>query len=331
MKSRYALATLTLICTLLGGTGRAASKVEFKPEKNKIDVFIGGKLFTSYLYAEDPSQPMVRKDCVLAKPVLFPVHTPSGEMICRGYPFISIEGENQDHPHHMGIYFTIDINKHHFWGNSTQPLPKIRHLRVFQMKGDAGQGTLTTESHWLGNDGNPMLLEQREMIFRSYESKDQYAIDFNITLKALHQDVVFSDTKEGMMAIRVAPWLKETGGTGKYLSSEGKETEKNVWGRRAQWMRLEGKKDNKIYGVAILNHPDSVNYPTFWHARGYGCFTANPLGQGAFEKAHKVPNAKDLNFTLRPGQGAIFKHRMLIYEGLRSKEQLEKEFQEYTK
>ena len=96
-------------------------------------------------------------------------------------------------------------------------------------------------------------------------------------------------------------------------------------------MRLQGQKDGKTYGITIFNHPQSVNFPTFWHARGYGCFTANPLGQGAFERSRKVPDAKNLNFTLQPGQGATFKHRMLFYEGPRTKEQLETEFLNYSK
>jgi hypothetical protein len=331
MKGIWYLAVMIVLGVWFQGISRAAPKVEFKQEKNKIDVFIGGKLFTSYLYALDPAQPMVRKGCVLAKPVLFPVHSPSGVMMCRGYPFIKVESERPDHPHHMGIYFTIDVNEHRFWGNSAKPFPKIQHVKVTQMKEGQGEGTLATVSNWIGNDGKPMLQEQREMIFRTYENGDQYAIDFNITLKALNPKVVFGDTKEGLMAIRVAPWLKESGGTGKYLSSNGEEMEKGVWGKRAKWMRLQGEKEGKTYGVAILNHPKSVNYPTFWHARGYGCFTANPLGQGAFEKSRKVPNAKNLNFTLQPGQGATFKHRMLIYEGPRTQEQLEKEFLNYTK
>jgi len=328
-KSRFVHRVIILVL-LAQGVVLAAPKVEFKQEKNKIDVLIGDKLFTSYLYAVDPAQPLVRKDRVLAKPVLFPVYFPSGEMMCRGYPFVNVKGERQDHPHHMGIYFTIDVNEHHFWGNSSKPFPRIQHSKVRQMKGGPGQGTLATVSNWLDNNGKPMLQEQREMIFRTYESGDQYAIDFNITLIALNQKVVFGDTKEGMMAIRVAPWLKESGGTGTYLSSNGKEKERDVWGRRAKWMRLQGHKNGKTYGITIFNHPRSVNFPTFWHARGYGCFTANPLGQGAFEKSRKVPDAKNLNFTLQPGQGATFKHRMLFYEGPRTKEQLEKEFLNYS-
>ena len=319
-----------LVLTLLAGvSGVAAGKVEFVEHANRIDVMVAGKLFTSYVHAIDPAKPMIVKDRVLAKPILFPVCSPSGVVVTRGYPLMDIPGEARDHPHHMGVYFTVDINEEHFWGNSSKPLPRIEHKKVTQMKSGAGSGTLSTIAHWVGSDGKPMLEESRQMVFIA-DKEGQYAIDFTIRLKALDKRVVFGDTKEGMMAIRVAPWLKERGGTGRYLSSEGKETEKNVWGRRAKWMRLEGQKDGKTYGVAILNHPDSVNYPTFWHARGYGCFTANPLGQGAFERSHKVKDASNLNLTLEPGQSACFKHRMVIYEGPRIGEQIEAEFGDYT-
>jgi hypothetical protein len=164
------------------------------------------------------------------------------------------------------------------------------------------------------------------MVFQVLEEKTQYAIDLSITLTALQDQVVFADTKEGMMAIRVAPWLKEEGGQGQYLSSNGERTEKNVWGKRAKWMSLQGEFQDKTYGIAILNHPTSTNYPTYWHARGYGCFSANPLGQGAFQKGTKVENPQDLNLTLAKGESALFKHRFIFYEGPQAKEQLDQAF-----
>jgi hypothetical protein len=324
------LGTSGCTTTVMPGAALTDAQVEFVEQDHKIDVMVGGKLFTSYLWQVDPDIPMVAKGRKLVKPILFPVYTPSGTMMTRGYPFIEVEGESQDHPHHMGVYFTVDINKEKFWGNSTEPLPAIKHIKVTKMKGHAGRGTLSTISHWVGSDGRVMLEEQREMIFYA-AAQDAYAIDFNICLKAVDQEVVFGDTKEGMMAIRVAPWLKETkGGNGTYLSSNGAETEKNVWGRRAEWMRLQGEKDGQDYSVAILNHPSSTNYPTFWHARGYGCFTANPLGQGAFERSLKVPDAQNLDLTLKPGEQAWFKHRMIILEGPSSKELMDKAFAAYA-
>ena len=137
--------------------------------------------------------------------------------------------------------------------------------------------------------------------------------------------------------MRLEPWLTESQdkkyplGTGRYLSSNGDETEKDSWGKRAQWIRIEGEKDGKAVGIATLNHPTSVNYPTYWHNRGYGCFAANPLGQLTFQKGRKVENPKAFNLTLEPGESTILRFRVIIYDGPRTKEQLDREFAKYAK
>ena len=329
MKSTRHLLITALLFVLLSHSLCSAAKVEFKQHENKIDVLVDGKMFTSYLWKIDPTEPMYAKDCQLAKPVLFPVYSPSGEMMVRGYPFKNIEGESRDHPHHMGIYFTVDVNQDYFWGNSKADRPKIQHIKVTNMKSEKSSAVLTTVSHWIDGGGKAILEENRQMTFIASE-KNQYEIDFDITLKALDKKVVITDTKEGMMAVRVAPWLRENDGTGEYLNSQGQKKEAGVWGRRAKWMRLQGTKDNTTRGILFFDHPQSTNYPTFWHARGYGCFTANPLGQGAFEKSRKVPNAENLNLTLLPGQQAAFKYRMVFYDGPITADQIEKQYKQYT-
>ena len=35
--------------------------------------------------------------------------------------------------------------------------------------------------------------------------------------------------------------------------------------------------------IAIFDHPGNPGYPTYWHARGYGLFAANPLGRHIFD------------------------------------------------
>lgn len=310
----------------------AAPKVEFKEGKYKIDVLIGGKLFTSYLHTPDPAQPMLVPGILLTKPVLYPVHSPSGIVVTRGFPFMDVPGEKRDHPHHIGVYFTVDNvgpDKDIFWGNSKTPLPAIHHVKVLKMKGGVGDGTLATLSDWVGKKGETLLQEEREMVFR-VAAPDRIDVDFTIWLKALKQEIDITDTKEGMFAIRVAQWLTEEG-TGRYLNSEGQEMEKGVWGKRANWVRLRGEKDGKPVGIAIFNHPTSTNSPTYWHARGYGCFSVNPLGQLDFQKAHKVPDPKPFDLKIKPGGKALFKYRMSIYEGDMDKAKADALYQSYAR
>ncbi len=290
----------------------------FVDKDNRVIVMVDGEDITSYRYGDE-----------LSKPILWPVKSPSGIVLTRGFPFAKVKGESTDHPHHTGVFFTYDnVNGQGFWNNTTSP-PQIKQIGSVKMETKPGKGILETVSHWTAKSGKVLLEEKRKMEF--VPGEEQYTIDFTIELIAQNEKVVFGDTKEGMFAIRLADWLKEDGGTGEYLSSNGDRREKNVWGRRASWVRLQGQQDGRVIGIAIFNHPDSVNYPTYWHARGYGLFSANPLGQFDFQKGRGVENPEHLNFTLESGQSALFRFRIVIYDGARTTEQLEKQFKEFVK
>lgn len=295
----------------------SGQKVSFLQKENQIDVLFNGHHFTSYLFTPD-----------LTKPILHPVHSPSGIKMNRSFPLETVDGESRDHPHHTGLFFTYDeVNEDGFWGNTTPP-PEIKHIKATRMIDGSGEGILSTILHWIGKNGKIILEENRKMIF--YPGKIEHIIDFSITLTARDTTVVFHDTKEGLFAIRVAHWLREKEGSGRYLSSNGDETEENIWGKRASWVKLEGKKGDKTLGIAILNHPQSTNYPTYWHARGYGLFSANPLGQFAFQTTRKVPNPQQYNLTLKKKESAVFIFRMVIYEGQRSRQYFDDEFKKYA-
>lgn len=332
---KHSIVSLLIGLLAFAGGCQTGPKVAFVRGDNKIDVIIGGEHFTSYLYGGEHYKLVNGADKhdkgFLAKPVLFPVNTPSGIGVNRGYPLLEVESEEKDHPHQVGIFFACDkVNGDGFWENTTS-LPQIRHVKVTKMKPGTGKGTLSTVMHWVGKSGRTLLEENRDMVFAAGE--DEYTIDFSINLTAQDSKVVFEDTKEGMFAIRVADWLREDDGSGNYLSSNGDKSpvNKNIWGKRAQWVRLQGEKDGKTTGIAIFNHPTSVNYPTYWHARPYGLFSANPLGQYDFEKKRNPESAKPLNFALEPGETAHFGFRTIIYEGDRTKDQLERRFREFIK
>jgi hypothetical protein len=53
-----------------------------------------------------------------------------------------------------------------------------------------------------------------------------------------------------------------------------------------------------------------VGYPTYWHARGYGLFAANPLGQKEFSKGKE-----ELNYKLPAGKSVTFRYKVLIHSG----------------
>jgi hypothetical protein len=81
--------------------------------------------------------------------------------------------------------------------------------------------------------------------------------------------------------------------TGVYLTSEGVKGPA-VWATRGRWCTLTGHTmAATLFRIAIIDHPGNPGYPTYWHARGYGLFAANPLGRSIFD-----PRQPPFNYTL---------------------------------
>ena len=95
------------------------------------------------------------------------------------------------------------------------------------------------------------------------------------------------------------------------VNAEGRETEKNVWGRRSAWVDYFGLVDGKTVGVAIFDHPSNPGHPTYWHARAYGLFAANPFGARDFTG----DKSQDGSLTIQPGERLRFRYRVVIHPG----------------
>lgn len=307
-------------------------KVEFsvrEPEQ-RVDVLIGGKLVTSYCWPEN-----------VYKPVLYPVRTLSGTEITRGFPLRPREGERDDHIHQVGSWLNYgNVNGFDFWGNGSTGKRSenggvIQHLGIEQAKGGNGEGVLSVKAIWQDPSGKELLEEKTE--FHFIVDSQTYWIDRITTLTAGSQDISMKDTKEGMFAIRVARQLElpsnedvtllDSQGkpgsekassnkdvTGNYRSSEG-ITGEAVWGTRAKWMDLYGTINNEKVSVIICDHPKNPSYPTYWHARGYGLFSANPLGGNDFTKGKEI-----VNFSIPAGQSVTFRYRTIITSGFHMNE-----------
>jgi hypothetical protein len=76
-----------------------------------------------------------------------------------------------------------------------------------------------------------------------------------------------------------------------------------------------------------MDHPNNVGYPTYWHARGYGLFAANPLGQEVFSEGKEK-----LNFSLAKGDSVTFKYTILVHNGEQlTQDSLNKYFSDFSK
>lgn len=308
-------------------TGLPEIDLKVKEEEKKVEVRIDDELFTAYIWPD-----------MLKKPVLWPVMSPGGNMLTRSYPMAHREGDRSDHPHHVGIWLNYgNVNGLDFWNNSEAVPPEradsygtIYHRSIEKAEGGKGEALLAVRCDWKAPDGTIMLEEQT--LFNFAASGNQRIIDRTTTLTAGIDEVSFSDNKEGMFAIRVARELElpsenparlvdshgnvtlveemdNTRVKGNYRSADGVEG-KDVWGTRCRWMKLSSEINGEPVSVVIIDHPSNVGYPTYWHARDYGLFSANTLGQKVFSEGRN-----EMDFKLNQGESVTFNYRLVVAAG----------------
>ena len=342
MKKIYIFSLAVCFVAMASLTGYSQSvKIVDAKDKKQLDVYIDDQLFTSYCYWDSQK-----------KPILYPLRTSKGTVVTRSYPVASVAGERTDHPHHVSVWFNYgNVNGVDFWNNSggkgSEKMGTIVHRAVKKTKNGKGAASMDVSMDWIMPDGSKILQQDEQIIFRA--AKDLRIIDRIITLTAQNTEVVFRDSKEGALGIRVARQLEEPsnqplvftdeqgnptkvavldnkGVEGVYLSSEGKIGEKDVWSSRAKWATLSGNVKGEDVAIGIFDHPKNPTYPTYWHARGYGLFAANPFGAKEFTKG-----ATTLNYTLKPGQTVTLRFRILVHSGNLPKDQTETLYQQFPK
>ena len=318
-----------LMIMVLSSTLGVAQGFKWKEKKDekKLELQWNGKLITAYCYFDSTE-----------KPILYPIKTLSGKTVTRGYPIAPRQGERTDHPHHAGLWFNYEsVNGLDFWNNSTA-IPQERkphygsidHQKVLDVKASAKNASLQTTSHWVNNSGTVILEEHTTFNF-SVDGSD-FIIDRTAELKAVEPEVLFKDVKDGLIGLRVAralempskqqdkfvdangiettvPMTNNDGVTGIYLNAQGILGDA-VWSTRSEWVSLSGVLNNEKVSIAIIDHHDNINYPTYWHARGYGLFAANPLGAKVFSEGKS-----ELNMVLRKGETKTFRYRIVIHSG----------------
>ncbi|MEO7531045.1 MAG: PmoA family protein [Sediminibacterium sp.] len=318
-----------LFITALPGTLFSQSKnnvvVKQDATKQKVNITIGGKPFTEFIFTD-----------TIEKPFLYPIYAPNGQTITRGFPWNPQPNDPVDHPHHIGLWFNYEnVNGLDFWNNSFAIAPDkkkqygwIRTEKILQTESGA-KGKLVYTANWTDQQKNVLMQEKTTYVFSVINNAS--VIDRLTELTAV-QDVTMPDVKDGMLGLRVAHELelpvkqtkeykddkgiitkviatKDSSVTGNYITSAGKEGDA-AWATRGNWCMMYGKKGGDAISIVMIDHPQNPGYPTYWHARNYGLFAANPLGQKVFSEGKEV-----LNFKLAKGAKTVFRYRVVIASG----------------
>jgi hypothetical protein len=316
MKPRcFSVFALTILA-LLGTSLHAADAVKLTRLADRVHVEIGGQPFTDYIFGDGAS----RSYC-------YPLLAPDGTPLTRDFPMKKDTGDDTDHPWHRSLWFAHSMmNGVDFWNEGAGDVgrsPKDKghtELEALVETTSGKVGVIRTRDRFLAPDGKLICTDERTLRFHA--DADGRYIDFEITLHALPDaPLLMGDNKDGTMATRVAQWMTmphkvkgvETGGSGHIVTAKG-DRDSKAWGTRADWCDYHAEHDAKTYGIAIFDHSQNLRHPTWWMARDYGLFGANPFGWHDYEKEFaKEPHKGD--YTIPAGTSLTLRYRFFLHLG----------------
>lgn len=321
-----------LLALALFTTAQAANLTVTESPKGAL-VKIGEQIFAEYVVTHEGTN----------MPYLWPIYGPGQKPMTRAYPMQTIEGEQHDHPHHRGLCFGHeDIAGYDTWAeeatfeeqlkgkNAAKARERMKHLGSIQhrkfekLESTEDAVTIVALSDYLDATGKKLLEERRTMVF-SLDGESRL-IDVDIELIASEGPVTAADKKDAGLSIRVPTSMAvDTKLGGKLVNSDGL-TDADTWAKRAKWCDYHGPVQGEHLGVAILNHPASFRFPTYWHSRTYGLFTANPFGIQSLN-----PKEASGAYTIEPGTPTRLYHRFIFHKGDEKAAKIEAAWQAYSK
>jgi len=298
--------------TVAAGVGNAVEIEDIGD--GKLEVRIGGKLLTRYHYGEQ-----------WPRPFLYPFIGPGGVAVTRHFPMRDdVEGEKLDHPHHRSIWVAYgEVNGTDNWSEG-EGHAFIRHRKFEEVTGGPVFGRIRSVNSWVSAEGAKQMEDVREFTF--YNCESERLMDVDVRFVATDGDVLLSDTKEGgVLSVRVATTMDGERG-GLIVNSRGGSTESQTWGKPAEWVDYSGPVGDKTMGIAIMDSPASFRYPSRWHVRDYGLFTANPFALKYYEPDTGING----DHTIPNGQQIEFKYRVYVHEGGADQAEVAKHYADFV-
>lgn len=206
-----------------------------------------------------------------------------------------------DHPHHKGIWNTIDeVNGIKFWNEDG--IVRNQSVTVDQAAGESAQ--LTMVNHWLAADGSPVVKETTRLRFFA-----DYSLATDIEFTAVDKAVTFGDTKEGLFAIRLPNSMRENAGGGPVANAEGLTTTVSCWGKTSPWVDYAGPVGHRKLAVTLMDWAGAFRKSRY-HVRDYGLFSINPFGPKSYTNGME-PEAP---VTIEPGKSIQLRYGLSVRE-----------------
>ncbi len=272
-------------------------KVTAEKTGDKIEIKVNGNLFTNYIISEHEKYPF-----------FFPVNGPSNASVT--------SMRNANYPHHSSLFFGCDrVNGGNYWQEGLER-GQIISLRADIIETGNDKVVIENECIWR-RPGADAPIKDKRIITISAPSKGKFQIDFDVTMEILI-DVVIEKTNHSLFSGRMDPDLAVING-GTIVNAEGETGEKATFGKRSPWIDCHGKRQGKIEGMAIMQHPSNDWYPAPWFTRDYGFFSHTPI----------YWPENDKTTTLKKGEEIKLRYRVLVHSGNHIEAGIAGEFEKY--
>lgn len=260
-----------------------------------------------------------------ARPFLFPLKGAGGVNLTRGWPMVDAPDEKTDHEHHKSLWSAYgDLNGVDIW-TEMDGHGRVEHEEFVEKSSGPVFCRFCSRENWLASSGERVLRSTTEVTLHALPD-DQRLLDYVISFFASDGPVRFGDTKEGgLISLRLTASMNGDRG-GLIENSNGGRTESECWGKSAAWVDYSGPVQGQTHGVAIFDHPDNPCFPTRWHVRDYGLFTANPFALHDYMGSNDV----DGSALLEPDTPWRFHYRVYLHSGGAKEGRVQDKFLAFT-
>ena len=284
----------------LWGSEACGQNLTAKIEGDQVVVTLGGKVFTSYKFAQS-----------LKKPYFWPVN---GSVSGKSVTAESIE----PFPHHNSLFFGCDyVNGGNYW-QSTNDRGQILSQGPKIVTASGSEVVFTDECLWK-QPGKDAVIRDHRRVTISAPGRDLRFIDFVITLEPLTK-IRIERTNHSLFSARVVPELSVNSG-GVLINAEGKEKEKGTFGVPSAWCDYRGSRNGITEGIAILQHPTNKWFPSKWFTRDYGFMSPTPM--------YWPENEKHTSFA--KGELLTLRYRVIVHAGTTREPEIAEMFADYAK
>lgn len=224
------------------------------------------------------------------RPFFHPVRDPAGEIVLT-------EDRPADHPWQHGIFAGLhEVNGLDFWTEKAGPKIGSQHfVKLLDLQATTDRVSWRALSQWKDPAGVTVLDEEQAVVVYAPESSQFYRIDLDWTLRAHDKSVDIGKYDFGGLSVRMPFDPRHI-----HLNSNG-ERDAATGNKSATWCDVSRPFGEKIYGIAVLDHPKNLGYPSMWRVDGQGMINPSPSLRG--------------DWRVEESRARTFRYRLVVHQG----------------